>query len=80
MLPSNLGLDKALFTSVHASQVWPTLCQTTASGAAHVGSRLPSVAHVVPDDREWRDSAQGAEWAVMSSGGCSCKRALVFLL
>jgi hypothetical protein len=36
--------------------------------STHVGSRLPSVAHVVPDDREWRDSAQGAEWGDMSSG------------
>jgi hypothetical protein len=27
---------------------------------AHVGSRLPRVAHVVPDGRKWRGSAQGA--------------------
>jgi hypothetical protein len=30
------------------------------SHLAHVGSRLPRVAHVVPDGRKWRGSAQGA--------------------
>ena len=30
------------------------------SRVSHVGSRLPRVAHVVPDGRKWRGSAQGA--------------------